>query len=131
MKAVFSVANLPQDLPGLRAQLLRHLNDLAGAVNNAAAGRLREFVKITAAYTAGENDHVIQIAPTGTCTITLPAPGPMRNKTVTVKRTNNTTHVVTIQAASGNIDGSASVTLTSAYQRRHFFSDGTQWWEHT
>ena len=39
----------------------------------------------------------------------------------------STTHVVTIQSTSGNIDDAASVTLTTAYQPREFFSDGADW----
>lgn len=130
MKSVFASANLPQGLADLRAQCVRYFNELATSVNQAAQGRLREFVSVSAAYTAGENDHVIQVAPSGTMTVTLKEPGVMRNKWVTVKRTNNTTHTITVQSAVGNIDGSASVTLTSAYQARHFFSDGAQWWTH-
>lgn len=130
MKRVFNFTNLPTSLPELRAQAMRYFNELAQSVNQAADGRLREFVNITAAYTAGENDHVIQAAPSAPFTITLKEPGIMRNKWVTVKRTNSTTHTITIASAVGNIDGSASVTLTTGYQARHFFSDGVQWWTH-
>lgn len=130
MKHVFTSANLPSTLIELRAQAIRYFNDLAQAVNQAADGRLREFVSKTAAYTAGENDHVINVAPTAPFTVTLKEPGIMRNKWVTVKRTNGTTHTITIASAVGNIDASASVTLTTAYQVRHFFSDGVQWWTH-
>ena len=107
--------------------LLRLLREHSDAINQAADHRLSEFVSITGAYTAGENDHVILVAPTGTCTITIPAASVMRNKRIVVKRTNNTTHVVTIQSSNGNIDDAASVTLTTAYQPREFFSDGADW----
>lgn len=110
--------------------LVEYLRQIFSALNQAADGRLREFVDVTGTYTAGENDHVVQVAPSGTCTVTLPAPSGMRNKTVTVKRTNGTAHTITVQSASGNIDGSASVTLTSAWQVRHFYSDGSLWTTH-
>lgn len=130
MRHVFASANLPSSLAELRTQAMRYLTELAQAVNQAADGRLREFVNVTATYTAGENDHVIQAAPGAPFTVTLKEPGVMRNKWVTVKRTNGTTHTITVASAAGNIDGSASVTLTTAYQVRHFYSDGVQWWTH-
>lgn len=130
MRGVFAVANLPATLAEMRAQCIRYFNDLAQSVNQAADGRLREFVSVSTTYTAGENDHVINVVPAGAFTVTLKEPGVMRNKWVTVKRTNNTTHTITIQPASGTIDGAASVTLTTAYQVRHFFSDGAAWWTH-
>ena len=110
-----------------KAALLKLVREYSDSINQAADHRLSEFVSVTGTYTAGENDHVILVAPTGTCTITLPAVSVMRNKRIVVKRTNNTTHVVTIQSSSGNIDDAASVTLTTAYQPREFFSDGADW----
>ena len=84
-------------------------------------------MSITGAYTSGENDHVILVAPSGTCTITIPAASVMRNKRIVVKRTNNTTHTITVQSTSGNIDDAATSTLTTAHQAREFFSDGADW----
>jgi hypothetical protein len=60
--------------------------------------------------------------------VTLPAVSKMVGKIVTVKRGNSTTHTVTISASAGNIDGAASTSLTSAYQSRRFFSDGSDYW---
>jgi hypothetical protein len=54
-----------------------------------------------------------------------------RERLLIVKRGNNTTHTVTIQPVSGTIDGAASVTLTTAWQRRMFMSDGTEYFEVT
>lgn len=109
-------------------KLLDILREYATALIDAADGRLHEFVSVSAAYTSGLNDHVIFVVPSGTFTVTLPAASDMRNKRIVVKRGNNTTHVVTIQATSGNIDGAASTSLTTAYQSREFFSDGTDYW---
>lgn len=119
---------LPREMgENWKAALLKLVREYSDSINQAADHRLSEFVSVTGTYTAGENDHVILVAPTGTCTITLPAVSVMRNKRIVVKRTNNTTHVVTIQSSSGNIDDAASVTLTTAHQSREFFSDGADW----
>ncbi len=112
----------------LSASLLDRFREYSVALNQCPDHRLSEFVRVVANYTAGENDHVIECAPSGAMTVTLPAASVMRNKRIVVKRTNNTTHTVTIQGAAGNIDGAASVTLTTAHQSREVFSDGANWW---
>ena len=112
----------------LSASLLDRFREYSVALNQCADHRLSEFVSITGTYTAGQNDHVIECAPSGAMTVTLPAASVMRNKRIVIKRTNNTTHTVTIQSSSGNIDGAASVTLTTAHQSREVFSDGANWW---
>ena len=120
----------PQPIIGndLSASLLDRFREYSVALNQCADHRLSEFVSVTGTYTAGQNDHVIECAPSGAMTVTLPAASVMRNKRIVIKRTNNTTHTVTIQSSSGNIDGAASVTLTTAHQSREVFSDGTNWW---
>ena len=129
MKHVTPQPILPREMgESWQGALLRLLREYSDAINQAADHRLSEFVSVTGAYTAGQNDHVILVAPSGTCTITIPAASVMRNKRVIVKRSNNTTHVVTIQSSSGTIDDAASVTLTTAYQAREMFSDGAEWW---
>jgi len=128
MKRVTPQPILPREMgENWQGALLRLLREYSDAINQAADHRLSEFVSITGAYTAGENDHVILCAPAAPFTLTIPAASVMRNKRVVVKRTNNTTHVVTIQSTSGNIDDAASVTLTTAYQPRELFSDGADW----
>ena len=128
MKRVTPQPILPREMgDNWRLEVLRLLREYSDAINQAADHRLSEFVAITTTYTAGENDHVILCAPSAPFTLTIPAASVMRNKRVVVKRTNNTTHVVTIQSTSGNIDDAASVTLTTAYQPREFFSDGADW----
>ena len=107
------------------------LREYAVSINQGADGRLFRTTSVTGAYTASDNDHVILVAPSGTCTITLPAANQMSEKRILVKRSNNTTHAITIQASSGTIDGAASVTLTTAWQRREFLSDGTNYFEVT
>lgn len=110
---------------GVDVALLREYSE---ACNQAAKGLLHPFVSVTGTYTAGLGDIVILVAPSGNCTITLPAAADTAGSIRWVKRSNNTTHTVTIQPASGNIDGAASVTLTTAYQSRAFHSDGSNYW---
>ena len=112
----------------LSASLLDRFREYSVALNQLSEHRFSEFVSVTGTYTAGQNDHIIECAPSGTMTVTLPAASVMRNKRIIVKRTNNTTHVITINSVAGNIDGFASVTLTTAYQSREVFSDGSNWW---
>ncbi len=107
---------------------LQTLREFAEAINQAAAGDLYPFVQATGSYSAGPSDSVIYIAPSGTCQITLPAASEVKGRMYYVKRSNNTTHTVTIAATGGNIDGAASTTLTTAYQVKRFASDGANYW---
>jgi hypothetical protein len=129
------------DLPEVSAsgnrfalKLVDHLKTLAASItdliNRAAAGELRESVATSGDYVALETDCVIEVTPSAPCTVTLPLASAMRGRTVTVKRMNNTTHTITVQPSSGTIDGAASMTLTTSFQKRHFFSDGSVWSEH-
>ena len=110
-----------------RLQLWQVLRELGESINDGSDGKFHKHVSKTGTYSASVNDHTIFVAPSGTCTITLPAPAEMIGKEVVVKRSNNTTHVVTIQGASGTVDGAASVTLTTAWQVRRFRTDGSNW----
>jgi hypothetical protein len=52
----------------------------------------------------------------------------MTGKRITIQRGDSNTGTITIAPASGNINGGASVTLTTAYQRREIVSDGVDYW---
>ena len=128
MKRVTPQPILPREMgENWRLEVLRLLREYSDAINQAADHRLSEFVSITTTYTAGENDHVILCAPSAPFILTIPAASVMRNKRIVVKRTNNTTHTITVQSTSGNIDDAATSTLTTAHQAREFFSDGADW----
>lgn len=136
MNKVRQYPQLPRDSWGERVllQLLDILREFAASINEAADGRLWRMpdTYVTGSYTAGENDLFIPIQPAGTMTLTLPRADLMKGKLVVVKRAaNSTSPSVTIATAAGNIDGSATVTLNTAYQRRMFLSDGIQYWEVT
>lgn len=104
------------------------VRQFAESINQAARGELWPFVSVSASYSAGPSDLVIYVVPAGTLTITLPPPSSTKERILRVKRANNTTHVVTIQPSSGQIDGAASTTLTTAYQAKSFHSDGSNYW---
>lgn len=104
------------------------LREFAESLNQAASGDLWPFVTVSASYSAGPSDLVIYVTPGGIMTVTLPNPNQTKGKLIHVKRANNTTHTVTISPAAGQIDGAASVTLTTAYQARVFHSDGSNYW---
>lgn len=118
MRSVYPSPNIP--------------SEYTDAVNQAARGLLHPFVSVTGDYSAGVGEIVILVAPSGACTINLPPPADTKGSIRWVKRSNNTTHTVTIKSPTGNIDGTAGstgVTLTTAYQSRAFHSDGVTYWE--
>ena len=75
MNRVTPAPTLPQDDQKMAYRLRLHdyLREHAVAINQAAEQRLFLPAAVTGAYSAGENDHVILIAPSAPCTITLPA----------------------------------------------------------
>ena len=129
MNNVIADPKLPIDDVNLKIRLYDYLRSFAASINQAANLQLWKSVSVTAAYSSGENDHVILVAPSGAIAVSLPSVSSMIGKKITVKRTNNTTHVITISGTTGLIDAAASVTLTTAYQYRTFFSDGAGYWE--
>lgn len=63
---------------------------------------------------------------TAAITVTLPAPSADNvGSTFTVK--NVGTGTVTVNAASGNIDGGTTFTMTVQYSSVDFINDGTNW----
>ena len=107
---------------------VRLLREYSEAINQAAAGELVPFVDVSTTYSAGPSDLLIYVSPSAPFTVTLPAPSATKNRVLTVKRKNSTTHTITVSPASGQIDGGASTTLTTAYQAKSFHSDGSNYW---
>lgn len=106
--------------------------DYTDAINQAARGLLHPSVAVTGTYSAGIADIVILVAPSGACTINLPDPRETKDSIRWVKRSNNTSHAVTVKSPTGSINGtlgSTGVALgTSGYDSRAFHSDGTNYW---
>jgi hypothetical protein len=110
---------------GADARLVEVLREQAQAINTAT---LLTPKQITATATLGEGDQFVIFKAAGTATITLPAPARMTGKRITIQRGDSNTGTITIAPASGNINGGASVTMTTAYQRREIVSDGVDYW---
>lgn len=127
MNKVLADPKLPGDAQSGWLRLYDHLKAFAVAINQAADGQLWKSVAITTTYSSGDNDHIILCRPGAPVTLTLPNVKDMKGKRVVVKRANNTTHTITVGTTAGNIDGAATVTLTTAYQSREFFSDGVDY----
>lgn len=128
MNRVDANPTAPLDKGTFAAKVFDYLRKFAISINQAADGRLWNWVAKTGGYASAENELVILIAPTAPAAVTLPDVKAMAQKRVIVKRTNNTTHTITVAPAVGTIDGAANATLTTAYQSREFFSDGTSYW---
>lgn len=61
-------------------------------------------------------------------TVTLPPPADAIYKRFDVKKLDGTANVVVIAPESGNVDGSASKSLSVQYQALTFVSDGVGYW---
>ena len=65
----------------------------------------------------------------GAVTITLPAASLSKGLTLTIKKTDATANAVTADGSgSETIDGSATVTTTTAYGVIRLYCDGIEWW---
>jgi len=83
-------------------------------------------VTVSSNYTASRGDVVLADASGGAITITLPPP--QANAIVNVKKIDSSTNPVTVDGGGANIDGQASVQITTQYESYTFISDGSSWW---
>jgi len=83
-------------------------------------------VTVSSNYTASRGDIVLADASGGAITITLPAP--QANAIVNVKKIDSSTNAVTVDGGGANIDGQASIQMTTQYESYTFISDGSNWW---
>lgn len=86
----------------------------------------RQVVTKTANYTTAVLDDVVLMNSASATTVTLTTTGIVSGKLYRVK--NLSTGAVTVQGATGNIDGAANVTLAAQYQSMDFVFDGTNLW---
>lgn len=108
---------------------LEELNNILRGVDRELIQRLRgEFVQtVTTTYSILVSNFVILAdASGGAFTVTLPDPNEARDHRYTVVKVDATANV-TVDGGSGNINGSASVTLTTQYERIDVVSDGSNW----
>lgn len=68
-------------------------------------------------------------ATSGNVTVTLPSASSNTGRVVIVKKTDSSTHIVTVAPAGGQtIDGGSSLVLYSQYDAANFNCDGSNWW---
>lgn len=101
------------------SQVTNLVTDLA-----AKAAKLTPTSKTTT-YTAVDGDYVLADATSAAFTVTLPTPTAGRR--IGIKKTDSSANAVTVASTSGNIDGSATRTLTVQYQAQVYIADGTNW----
>lgn len=91
-------------------------------------GKLAVTPVKTAAYTPKPGELVKVNASGGAFTLTLPTAKGLQGQSIVVQETANSTTAVTVATSlSQTINGGATVSLTTAYGRKTFLSDGTNW----
>jgi len=91
-------------------------------------GFRRTTASKSSAYSAGENDYVIDVnANSGAVTITLLA-NPVDGQEHTVIKNDASGNAVTIDANGGTINGSSTISITTQYQGRRLIYIGDAEW---
>jgi len=85
-----------------------------------------KVVTVTSNYNANYGDIVLVDASSGAVTVTLPSP--KANAIINIKKIDSSTNVVTIDGNGANIDGQASIQITTQYESYTLVSDGSNWW---
>lgn len=84
------------------------------------------IISVSSDYTATDLNHTILCS--ALLTVTLPQASTVTGKILTIKRTGASN--VTIDGySSETIDGSATITLTTAYESVRIQSDGANWYK--
>lgn len=87
------------------------------------------FSEITSSTSAGGSDGFFLVDTTGgNVTVTLPDPSTVVGREFMVKRKDASGNTLTVDTASGNIDGVSSKTIASQYDVLRLKSDGTDYW---
>jgi parallel beta-helix repeat protein len=83
----------------------------------------------TTSYTVVANDDLIFCNQSAAITVTLPNPSGMAGRTLTIQDKSGTAvaNPITINSASGNINGAASKIINTAYGTLIVGTDGTNW----
>jgi len=107
-------------------------NYYTSAISTGNSGLSSPFVSVAADYAAGAADGVINVSNTSVArTITLPAPlVRARGQMFTVKDASGAaaTNHITVEAASGLIDGASTAVINTNYGSLTFTSDGTNYY---
>jgi len=81
--------------------------------------------RVTSDYTANSNEFLLVDASNGSVTIILPSPS--ANARVAVKKIDNTSNEVVVNAGTSKIDGASTFTLRTQYEAYEFYCDGNEW----
>lgn len=94
-----------------------------------SSGTVKALTSVTANYTVNINDEIVLAsASTAALTVTLPHAAMATGQVFAIKKTDSTANAVTVEASSGNVDGAASVAMTTQNEAIHVVSDGTNYW---
>lgn len=107
----------------LNWKLSQIIQSFTYVINQHEDGYLYPTKSVTAAYSANVGDTVILAD--GTFTVTLPAANKCKNKLFVVRNTGAGT--ITLDAATGNINGAATVSIATTVGY-HVACDGTNYW---
>ena len=101
---------------------------VADAVNPLLRGEVNMAAK-TAAYTLTDQDYFVACDATAAAfTITLPPANLYAGKAFTIKKTDASVNVVTIDGnAAETIDGALTATLVAQYRSKTLLSNGVTW----
>ena len=119
---------LPMDGSKLTTRLYEVLRLVAQANNRRADGFIASGVSQSATYTMQQGESVVFMSAAGGArTVNIPSAAEAAGKFIAVRKTEGGASNVTVQAASGNINGAASATLTAAAPSILLVSDGTNY----
>lgn len=118
--------------PSYSANVFAFIIDaLQSRINAFIDGFLFQVVTTSADYSALISDSIILCdASSGAITITLLDPKSTQNKILIVKKIETSANAVTVQGASGNIEGAATnVIAGGARNFGKYVSDGSAYWK--
>ena len=122
-RGIYYRRTVPTKAEELPAWLSQELQTIQGAVRPGVS------VDVSANYTVSPIDRWLNCdATAGGFTGTLPDATRVPDQTITVKKTEATLNVVTVQALNGTIQGSATKTLTTQWASITLYSDGSAWY---
>ena len=110
----------------LSIKLNEYLGAIRQAINQVIDGYLYQPTEVTTTYTANLGDGVLLCA-SGTYTVTLPTASSSYGKRFVIKK-KAAAGTITVATSGGDIDGSATASISTSYGFLAVISDGTQYW---
>ena len=88
-----------------------------------------DIKSVTTTYSTTAGDSVVLADPTGGAfTVTLKNPTLTLGKIITIKKVDAGGNAITVDSDGGNIDGLATQSLSTAYAKGRYVSDGVNYW---